>query len=178
MTQSAHSKLLQHSDAGIHLSCNNHRDTCVRWDVPPRSRCCCQIRQGQFHLFTLVDSSCKFLLLQAGSTIAQVSGVKFTHTSFSLVNASLLRTTWWDKTGNGWRAVPPTSLQQSHRKRLKTLLNNWPNRICLFCCLSSSRTATPKWVFMGKLFTAESFIMVWSDVSLVNNITLFPKDCI
>lgn len=58
--------------------CNNHRDVWVRWDVALCSCCWCEIRQGKFHIFNLVDSSWQVFLLLYGSTIAQASDGNFT----------------------------------------------------------------------------------------------------
>lgn len=40
--------------------CNNHRNVWGRWDVALCSRCWCEIRQGQFHIFTLSTAAGKF----------------------------------------------------------------------------------------------------------------------
>lgn len=63
MTQSAHSGgLLRVRIGGVETCryCNNHRNVWVRWDVALCSRCCCEIRQGQFHIFTLLTAAGKF----------------------------------------------------------------------------------------------------------------------
>jgi len=40
--------------------CSNHRKVRVRWDVALCSCCWCEIRQGQFHIFSLSTPACKF----------------------------------------------------------------------------------------------------------------------
>lgn len=40
--------------------CNSHRNVRVRWDVALCSCCSCEIRQGQFHIFTPSTAAGKF----------------------------------------------------------------------------------------------------------------------
>lgn len=40
--------------------CNSHRNVWVRWDVALCSCCSCEIRQGQFHIFTPSTAAGKF----------------------------------------------------------------------------------------------------------------------